>query len=176
MKRIKILLSAVVVLLVFSCKDEKKQDDLDKLPETFNVSFNLVVKKDDVFQLYFTQDGTLNFGDASSVKSVVKGSDLPQEILFKLPVDVLPTNIRLDFGDNKDQENVVVNSMKLKYFDKVFNANKNLVKNYFYMVDAQVKYDEKTSTVMIQKPANQVYDPIMWSNELLSVELTKLVK
>lgn len=178
MKLPKIVLSALVILFMVSCKNDTKETtkDEEKLPETFNVSFNLTVKKDDTFQLYYTEDGTLNFGDALSVKSVVKGSESPQEILFKLPVDVLPTNIRLDLGENKDQENIVVNSMKLKYFDNVFEAKENLVKNYFYLVEAQEKYDEATSTILLVKPAGQQYDPFMWSNEALAVELTKLVK
>lgn len=178
MKEVRILFSVLVAVLITSCKGDKKEEvkDEQKLPETFNVSFNLTVKKDDTFQLYYTEDGTLNFGDALSIKSVVKGSDKPQEILFKLPVDVLPTNIRLDFGENKEQEDIVVNSMKLKYFDKVFEAKENLIKNYFYLLEAQEKYDEATSTIKLVKPAGQAYDPFMWSNEALTVELTKLVR
>lgn len=178
MKLTKIFLSTLIVLLIVSCKNDAKETvkDEQKLPETFNVSFNLTVKKDDTFQLYYTEDGTLNFGDALSVKSVIKGSDKPQEILFKLPVDVLPTNIRLDFGENKEQESIVVNSMKLKYFDKTFEAKENLVKKYFYLVDAQEKYDEATSTISLVKPAGQQYDPMMWSNEALAIELEKIIK
>jgi len=178
MKLTKILLSTLMILVIASCKDESKEaaKDEQKLPETFNVSFNLTVKKDDTFQLYYTEDGTLNFGDALSVKSVVKGSDKPQEVLFKLPVDVLPTNIRLDLGENKEQESIVVNSMKLKYFDKIFEAKENLVKKYFYLLEAQEKYDEATSTISLVKPAGQPYDPLMWSNEALAVELAKLIK
>jgi hypothetical protein len=178
MKFQKILLASVMFLLIVSCKNESKETEAksEKLPETFNVAFNLTVKKDDTFTLYYTEDGTMNFGDALTVKSVIKGSDAPQEILFKLPVDVVPTNIRLDFGDNKDQENIVVNSMRLKYFDKVFEAKTNLVKNLFYTVESQTKYDEATSTVILVKTPGQAYDPLMWSNELLGLELKKLVQ
>ena len=175
MKFQKILLASVMFLLLASCKNESKETEAksEKLPETFNVAFNLIVKKDDTFQLYYTEDGTMNFGDALTVKSVIKGSDAPQEVLFKLPVDVLPTNIRLDFGDNKDQENIVINSMRLKYYDKVFEA-KNM-KNLFYTVESQTKYDEATSTIILVKTPGQPYDPLMWSNEALGIELKKLV-
>ena len=178
MKTTKIVLSTLLILFIASCKNDAKDTvkEDQKLPETFNVSFKLTVKKDDTFQLYYTQDGTLNFGDALSVKSVIKGSEEPQEILFKLPVDVLPTNIRLDFGENKEQENIVVNSMKLKYFDKVFEVKENLVKKYFYLVEAQETYDEATSTISLVKPQGQQYDPMMWSNEALTIELEKLIK
>lgn len=180
MRPIKILLSALTVLFLMSCKNDGKEkettEESGKLPETFNVSFNVTVKKDDTFQLYYTEDKTLNFGDAMSVKTLVKGSDLSQEILFKLPVDVVPTNIRLDLGDNKEQGSVVMHSMKLKYFNNIFEAKENLTKKYFYFQENQLKYDEATSTLTLVNTEGQTYDPLMWSNELLGVELEKLVK
>jgi hypothetical protein len=51
------------------------------------------------------------------------------------------SNIRLDFGDNPEQVSVVVNSMKLKYLNNEFIATKDLVTQYFYLFNEQVKYD-----------------------------------
>ena len=175
----KILVIILVVIGLVSCKDEKKdpnQGDATKLPETFNVAFNLTVQKDDTFHLLYTEDGTLNFSDDKSVAVLVKGSTNPQDIIFKLPVDVLPTKIRLDFGKNKEQGDIVVNSMKAKYFSKVFEAKSNVVKQYFYFNDFQMSYDEKTSSVKPIVGKDGSYAPLMWSNELLTDEFVKLVK
>ncbi|TAF11736.1 MAG: hypothetical protein EAZ75_01915 [Flavobacteriia bacterium] len=162
-----------------SCKEDKKEEVGDKpqeLKETFNVNFNLTIPKDDTFQLFFTEDETLNFSDDKSVKIVVKGGEAPQDLLFKLPEDVLPTNIRLDFGQNPEQGNIKVNSMKFKYFDKTFEAKDSLVSKYFYLLESQVKYDPSTSTISIIKKQGELYDPLMWSNQLLSDEMVKMVK
>ena len=186
MKTKSILFSLVFLLSLVSCKKESdKATEGDKnnteLKETFDVSFNLVIPKDDTFQLYFTEDGTLNFGDDRSIKSVVKGNGMAQDVLFKLPADVLPTNIRLDFGDSAEQGSVIVNSMKIKYLDgkleKTFvGANKEEMTHYFYLLDTQIKYDPSTSTVSMLNPAGQLHDPLMWSNQLLSEEMVKLYK
>lgn len=178
MKLKQILASTLFILALASCKNDTKEvakPDTAKLPETFNIAFNLTVLKDDTFQLFYTEDGSLNFGEAKSVKSLIKGSPTAQEILFKLPADVLPTNIRLDFGDNKAQDEITVNSMRLKYFAKTFNASENIVKKYFYTNDFQLKYDAKTSKVKAVI-TNGVYDPLMWSNDALGAELTKIIK
>lgn len=175
----KILAIALLTISLVSCKEEKKdpnQGDATKLPETFNVAINVTVQKDDTFHLLYTQDGTLNFSDDKSVAAVVKGSPNAQEILFKLPVDVLPTKIRVDFGKNKEQGDIVVNSMKVKYYDKVFQAGANLVKQYFYFNDFQMTYDDKTSSVKPIVGKDGSYAPLMWSNELLTDEFEKLVK
>jgi hypothetical protein len=107
MKTKSILVGLFMLLSLVSCKKEtdKKEGNqkLAELKETFDVNFNLVVEKDDTFQLYYTEDGTLNFSDDKSIKSELKGSVDAQDVLFKLPADVLPTNIRLDFGDNPEQ-------------------------------------------------------------------------
>ena len=92
MKTKNIIISIFSILTLISCKNEsdKKEGDQNQaeLKETFDVNFNLTISKDDTFQLYYTEDGTLNFGDDRSVKSVVKGGEAPQDVLFKLPADV----------------------------------------------------------------------------------------
>jgi hypothetical protein len=149
---------------------------LAEAKETFDVNFNLLIEKDDTFQLYYTEDGTLNFSDDKSIKSVVKGNTNAQDVLFKLPADVLPSNIRLDFGSNPEQGSVVVNSMKLKYLNNEFIATKDLVTQYFYLLNEQVKYDPAKSSIIMFSKAGNVYDPLMWSNQLLSEEMIKLYK
>lgn len=66
--------------------------------------------------------------------------------------------------------------MKFKYFDKTFEAKDSLVSKYFYLLESQVKYDPSTSTISIIKKQGELYDPLMWSNQLLSDEMVKMVK
>lgn len=185
MKNNKIIFIFSVLALIFqSCKNDAKKTDIVEeqveLKETFDVSFNLNISKDDTFQLYYTEDNSLNFGDDRSVKSIIKGNEQNQDILFKLPADVLPTQIRLDFGNNNEQGDIVINSMKLKYLDNDFSVSfgsgKESVTHYFYLLDQQIKYDDTNSTIKLLKPKDQIYDPLMWSNQLLSDEMVKLYK
>lgn len=184
MKVKKIVFGLFLALLTVACKGEKESKEEDKkdateLAPTYDVSLNMVIPADDTFQLFYTEDGSIVFGDDRSVRSVVKGSDKVQEVIFKLPVDVLPTNIRLDFGDNPEQGNIVIKSMKLSYmnnsYQKVFGPNEEIT-HYFYPQEAQIKVDNSTSTIELLKPKGQPHDPLMWSNELLSDEIVKLYK
>lgn len=185
MKTKNIVFSLILILSLASCKNDEKQTnvivkDENEIKETFEISFNIVIQKDDVFQLYYTQDGSLNFGDEHSVKSVVKGNESPQDLIFKLPVDVLPTYIRFDIGENPDQQDITVNSMKFKYFDKSYNAvfgnGNETLNHFFYYKEGHVKYDETTNKVILLKPENQPFDPYMTSNQLVMEEMEKLYK
>lgn len=185
MKPVKFLfLSIVLATVLTSCKEKKTIDENilepQELKETFDVNFNLTVTKDDVFTLYYTEDGTLNFGDDRSVKALVKGNTAKQDVLFKLPVDVLPNQIRLDFGDNAEQDSVLIHSMKAKYlaneFAVNFKDNEDGAKHYFYILESQVEYSPDQEKVTFLKPEGQIFDPLMWSNQLLSDELEKLYK
>lgn len=182
--KLKILFLSILTISFFSsCKNETDKKEGDKnqaeLKETFDVGFNLVIPKDDTFTLYYTEDGTLNFSDDRSVKSVVKGSNNPQDLLFKLPADILPTHVRLDFGDNPEQGNITINSMNFKYlnksYQKVFGPAEQ-ISHYFYPLDSQIKINDATKTIELLKPKGQAHDPLMWSNQLLSDEIVKLYK
>lgn len=180
MKINKLVFGLFLALLTVACKEFKEEGKKDaaELAPTFDVSFNLIVPKDDMFQLFYTEDGSIVFGDDRSVRSVIKGSETAQEVIFKLPADVLPTNIRLDFGENPNQGNIVVKSMKLSYinnsYQKVFGPTEEIT-HYFYPQDSQIKVDNATGTIQLLKPKG-VYDPLMWSNQLLSEEMVKLYK
>ncbi len=184
MKTRNFVVSLLMILVLVSCKDEKDSktpvEDKNEIKETFDVSFNLIIPKDDTFQLYYTEDGSLNFGDERSVKSVVKGSGQAQDLLFKLPADVLPTYIRLDFGQNPEQENILINSMTFKYHDKTYNVGygngQETLNHFFYYKDGHVKYDEATHTIILLKPKDQPFDPYMWSNQLVLEQMEKLYK
>jgi hypothetical protein len=91
MKTKNLVLSILMMFTLASCKNESTKTETNKaeteLKETFDVNFNVVVTKDDTFKLYYTEDGTLNFGDDRAVLCVVKGNAAPQDLLFKLPAD-----------------------------------------------------------------------------------------
>lgn len=177
----KIFFYLTFVAALCSCKNDsnktsEEEVETEKPKETFDVSFNLTVLESDVFQLYFTEDGTLNFTEDQSLKVNIKGSESSQDVDFKLPYQTIPTNIRLDFGQNEKQRSVKVNSMTIKYLDKSFQAKDSLVSKYFYLLDSQVKYNPSTSSIEILKTEGVFYDPLMWSNETLTIEMEKLIK
>jgi hypothetical protein len=64
----------------------------------------------------------------------------------------------------------------LKYLKNEFNATKDLVTRYFYLLNEQVKYDAARSSIFMINKQGQIHDPLMWSNESLADEMMKLYK
>ena len=50
--------------------------------------------------------------------SGVKGGNVDEKITLNLAQDIVPTDIRLDFGMNKEQESVLVKNVKINYYGK----------------------------------------------------------
>lgn len=181
MKLVKILSSALIVLVLASCKNDAKdevKDEAQKLPETVSVIFNVKVQKDDTFHLLYTEDSSLNFTGEKSIALLVKGSPQPQDIIFKMPVDVFPTNIRLDMGENKDQGEMDINSIKATYYDASFEHKEpaGFAKKWFYYNDFQLAVNDNSNKVKGVIGNDKRYVPLMWSNEVIRDEFIKLVK
>jgi hypothetical protein len=123
-------LSLMLALVLISCneKNEVKQDNLkeekeEKInPNSFKVIFNVIVKKDDKFHLYYTEDGTINFPEEKSIWVDVKGQEYEQDVVFNFPEDVIPTQLRIDFNTNQKDEAIQINNFKMTYYGKVFEA------------------------------------------------------
>ena len=183
----KSLVVFLVALSFASCKKEtENKDDKTEIAPTvvqevdkdlFKVSFDLVVKKDDNMHLYYTEDGSINFDEKHSVWVPVKGSENTQEVLFKLPKDVLPTAIRIDFGygKNEAQSDIELKAFRLKYLDKMFEAKDTLIFNYFYPNKDNTVVPAKTA-ILKRKTKDQPSGPILYPHEPLSAELKKIIQ
>lgn len=177
--KFKILL-LLVSISILSCKNEKSVDDpkveKPKVVESkVNVVLDMIVKKDDTFQLYYTEDGTLNFDDKLSVRVNVKGSEKTQKITFELPEKINFTFLRIDLGVSDKQEEMKVNNFVFKYFDKKWEAKGNTFFQFFGP-NEQMVLNRDLSTLTPSPKAGQAYDPILYPSEGVGVELKKLLK
>ncbi|GAB3713150.1 hypothetical protein [Flavobacterium koreense] len=177
--RVKFLL-VLVSISILSCKNEKSVDDLKvETPQVVEskvkVTIDMVVKTDDTFQLFYTEDGTLNFNDKFSVRTPVKGSENSQKVVFELPEDVKFTFLRIDMGENNKQSEIKINNFLVNYFDKKWEAKGNLFFQFFGPNDQMtLNYDLSTLTPVVKEGV--VYDPILYPMEPVGVELQKLLK
>lgn len=142
---------AVLAIALTGCKNEKSVDNLEVVkPEvvdnTFKATFKVTVKKDDDFSLYYTEDGSINFS-LPAVWVKVKGSDSPQDVVFTLPEDVIPTQLRFDPGMNQSQDDIVFQGFKLEYMGKTFEKSGAEVATYFYPDATKCTFDPATGTV-----------------------------
>jgi hypothetical protein len=167
-------------LVLTGCKKEKSVDDLPVVkPEVeeskVQVVLDAVVKKDDSFQVFYTQDGTLNFDEKYAVRVNIKGSEVSQKIVFDLPDDIAFTYLRIDTGENDKQEVIKVNNLLIKYYDKKLEAKGNGIFQYFTPND-QMVLDNANATLTPKQVAGKKYDAILYPLETLGPALQKLIK
>lgn len=180
MKRISLL---VLSLLLFSCKNEDKKVDESKegvaekvMDTVFTITLNATVLKDDSFQVYYRKNDEKTFEEKNSIFTELKGSDKPQDIVFRLPEGVIPDNLRLDFGTNKEQAEIKINKFKLSYFGKTFETTSGSdFFNYMLVETKTASFDKEKATV---KPllVDNSYDPQSTSEKALYDQLQKIIK
>lgn len=177
----KILIVAVLFSALFiSCKESKNIDSLDVVEtkvedNTFKVTLNVIVKKDDDFSFYFTQDNSIDFTKIPPVWIGVKGKEIEQSIVCTLPKDVVPTQLRIDFGIKQNQEDIILRSVLLEYNGKTKLISGPELINYFRADETKCTFDNKTGVIKALIKDNKRMYPSLYPQEaILGPELTKL--
>lgn len=173
----KLIAVFLLAATVFSCKDNNKEEAAkpEEKVETFDVTLNMVVTKDDNFQIFYTDQADPNFDEKKSVLVPVKASATAQDIVCHLPEDVIPTNLRVDLGNNAQQAPMKLNNFKISYFDKSYELKDTLILRNF-VVNDQLKYDKPTSTLTPAQGKATIYDPFLYPQDNLKTEIEKIVK
>jgi hypothetical protein len=176
----RIFLTLVIASTVLSCKDTAKDEskDIDTTVEsinTFKVTAKVIVKKDDDFCLLYTQDGSIDFKDG--VWQVVKGSENEQTVEFSLPEDVFPTQLRLDLGRNKEQEDILIKSVKFEYLGNERELVGAQIGAFFRADVSKCTYDYETGVIKGLVIDNVKQSPSLYPHESVQAqELPNLMK
>lgn len=165
----------MTVVTLYSCKNEDKTSAPAEDQNIVKVTLTALVKKDDTFQLFYKGDEP-QFAEENSFYVPVKGSDAPQDIVFNLPADVIPNYIRLDFGMNKEQGEMIVQNFKMNYMDKSFETKGATFFDYFYGNDQAQKVEIANSKIIPIVAENGGYDPMFASGDGLRKQIDLLVK
>lgn len=166
---------------VIGCKNEKSNntDELSVAKEenNFKVKLTVTVKKDDTFSLFYTEDGSTDFSKIPPIWLNVKGSNSPQDIVFNLPEDAIPSQLRLDFGLSKDQEEMVIDKFGMYYFGKSFEIPGDKFYFYFDADKSKTIFDKDKRTVnAVFKSGVRQFPSFYPNTRPLGEEIQKLVK
>ncbi|OYQ41556.1 hypothetical protein [Flavobacterium aurantiibacter] len=175
--KIKLFLSLFLAIFLLACKGEKQTEQVaveKPVDSKVKIVVDMIVPKDDSFQIFYTEDGTSVFNEEKSVRVNVKGQPTTQKIVFNFPEDVAFSFLRFDVGENKEQQQMKIENFTVDYFGKKFEAKGNLFFQFF-APNEQLTVDMNGSTFVPKKSGN-IHDPIFYPLEPLGVELEKLVK
>lgn len=177
MKNFKFISLSFLVLFMMSCKNEndiknnEKVENEKVLNDFFVIKLEIKGKKDDTFHVYFTEDKSLNFEESkTSWAEFISDSNNLINFKYNLPKDVLPNQLRFDFGVN-NTDGVVINKIEITYRDKTFNIPSAEISKYFRPNELCTVFDSKAN---VFKPLKTGDNISLFPTEILSVELEKL--
>jgi len=145
------LFVSVTILLLFSCKQKDTgimlQDVKTQYDSVFKVSVDLIVTQSDTFSLYYTTDRSTDFAKKEPIWLTVPGKDTVQTVTFSLPQEVSPTQLRIDFGQNKAQKDIFLKKIKLSYKSRIFEVPGTLIFSYFRPDINKTEFDATTGLI-----------------------------
>jgi len=175
----------VIYLFIFTiigCKEDKstKEDTVQEQVSNndfFRVVLDVIVKKDDAFHIFYNEDGSTDFIEENSIWTEFKGSETSQKIVFDLPKDVIPSQLRIDFGLQKDQGEIKINSLEMSYYGKTTTISGADFFKYFRPNEGntEVNLEQQTLKALI-KPDKEFSGPSVYPLEPLSKEIEKITQ
>ncbi len=170
------LLSAIFFITI-SCKEDKGHETATAEDiQVFTVAIDVEVNEPDSFSLYYTEDGSINFGDIPAIWASVEGSTDVQRVVFSLPKGAKPTQLRLDLGMNKKQEDIVLRQVTMTYGDKKFAVAGPEVFTYFRPDNSKCKVNTRTSRITAKYRDGIRQTPSLYPHEdALGIKMKSLI-
>lgn len=110
---------------------QRKTANKDKSIKHFQVLLSVLVEKNDVFQLFYTDEESKGFSQKQLLTKNIVGKKEVQNIEYQLPTEDFPANFRIDVGSNRNQTQIQINSIILRYDDNEIFFPKHLIPKYF---------------------------------------------
>ncbi|MCX7551327.1 hypothetical protein [Xanthomarina sp. F2636L] len=153
----------IFCIALVSCKDDKKgnknidndannvENQVKEEPkeEGLQVTLNAVVASDMDLLLRYTEKKTLQYSPKDFVKVSVIGKNEPQDILFTLPANVYPTDMRVNFKGGIN-EGLSINKANFNMSQRSFEIPKNKIWNFFNP-NLLTDFNQETNTFVVKK-------------------------
>lgn len=147
------------------------------IDNNFKITLNVIVKKDDNFSLFYTQDGTTDFSKIKPLWVGVEGKENVQKVVYTLPKKAVPTQLRLDFGLAKNQENIFLKSVIIENNGKKRAINGAELAGFFIADVKKCTFNASNGIIkaVIEDGVRQ-YPSLYPQEETLKAELEKLAQ
>lgn len=170
----------LITITVVGCKNEKSVDDLkvvtpENVDKSFKVTLDVILKKDDDFSLYYKDGSGPEFKEP--LWTGVKGNESSQKVTFTIPNEIIPDEIRLDFGMKKDQEDVVLKSVLMEYSGNKREIAGSELGKYFRADETKCSFDPNTGIIKAVVKDGERQNPSLYPQEnILKAEIQKIGK
>jgi hypothetical protein len=174
-----IIVALGFLALTTACKNNKSADATKGIEptvkENFSLELDVMASKKDDFSLYYTEDNTIAFTGDMVIWHGVTGGNKREIIVFDLSEEKIPTDIRLDFGMNKEQESVEVYGIKISYYgNDMYIKGSDFFKYFIDTKDFQTEIDVPNGTLKIVKNSPEYKTPFFYPTQELLDSIKKL--
>jgi hypothetical protein len=168
----------LVLTSLFSCKNEEKSSEKKiEAKQCFSATFDVVCETKDDFTVYYTETGTNEFKGELAVWGGVKGGNIDEKIVIDLPEEIIPTNIRVDFGIKPDRKDVLLKKLKFDFYGNSFEIKGSDFFNYFVeREDDKTEVDPAAGTVKFIKTPSQTEGSYYYPRQELLDKIKQITK
>ena len=150
----KFVLLFLISFLIFGCNQRSKTQCLV-------LHIEAVVKETDSINTFYNLNDNIDFTHSHSFWTKVNGSKKNQKIELVFPDSVQPKQIRLDFGHNKKQPDIIINKITLSYKSKNITLQAKEI-FYTFRVDESNTVLDKLNGSIKRKFPNQKNGPSLY--------------
>jgi hypothetical protein len=137
------------------------------------VSVELISYRDNTIQVFYKTKADDRYFEKYSLVKKIKGSKSSQNLIFELPIGIKPKNIRLDLGENENEnDSIHLVNVSFQYKNRVVDGNNGVYKSWFIFNPNVI--EGKDSLTYHLKRKNSVFDPQLNGNKKLNAKLVKL--
>lgn len=166
---IKSILLVIILVLFTSCNKDKDYNNV-------NIKIETVIQENDSIRVFYTTDNSINFKEEQAVWKIIEGSIKNQEIVIEIPNNILPNQLRIDFGKNTANQEIVLNKICVSYLESTFEAKGEEIYWYFRPDENNTTLDKKNG-VLKRKIPNQLNGPSIYpKGDKLKEQLNELYK
>jgi hypothetical protein len=174
-----IIVALGFLALTTACKNNKSAGATEGIEPTvkqnFSVELDVMASKKDDFALYYTEDNTIAFTGDMALWHGVAGGNIREKIVFDLSEEKIPTDIRLDFGMNKEQESVEVYGIKMSYYgNNLYIKGSDFFKYFIDTKDFKTEIDVPNGVLKIVKNTPEYQGPFFYPTQELLDSIKKL--
>ncbi|WP_350293395.1 hypothetical protein [uncultured Croceitalea sp.] len=167
------IILVICFLSLLCCKKGKRENQtISPQIEQFKQAkleliIEVIVQQDDVFELYYYEQGEKTFSSQNFVYNRINGKNEVQEITFVIPVGIYPERLRIDLGKNNEQEEMFFNGAKLIFGKKEYVFSKEEINEQFKPSKFML-FDPITRSIKTQSINNR-YDPYFYTMKVNSI-------
>lgn len=175
-----VLVLSMVIFLVISCGNNAENkvnenilEEVVKNPNTFKVEVEGIWTEDDELIIFWKDASISYFDEDHTIYQGIKGSDMPQKIIFELEEGFVPNDIRFDISSNKEQKRINLNYIKFEQHNRYFVVTKDKLENFFKPNEFIVL--DKNSGIITTTIIDGTYDPILFTTPSIYAEIEKVL-